>query len=866
MNAAIVFCVFFLLPHLMNAQPQPGAFWPQEGRTASKSNSAWGEGIYGPSPTLPARIDWQFTAPFGSAAGTSGRGSSPVVGADGTVYIASDWSDPLGIGAGVLRAISSTGVALWSYNLPSGSGLTPALTAEGLVIVCTDTGIVLALYASSGILKWTQTISGGTAAVLDNVGRVFFGMNSGVVCYNASTGLQLWQTTTGVGGVEGTPALSFNQTLLYVPARAANAIIALRVSTGAIAFRTPTVVATLQSGIAVGPDERMFVGQFGGAGILYAFSGVNGSLLWSYPNIGSIRNQPCIGPRGEVVVGGDGGIFVALNGANGTLRWQGSLGTSSIRGTFLIDAAGTLFASCCFNLQTGYVRAFDLLTGATLWTTNLHAPSSGSMSLGPGGRLYATSSGVSAPLNFRMPSGAGALWALVSPQSATPTPSLSQSPTTTLTTGSTPSNTPSSSATTTGTSTATPSPTGTPTGTGSKTGSGTSTPSPSPSSATPCRGCRAPNPNLPPLWRYGQGYGASRQSNAPLLGPQGVSLGVLWSRPVGGSEGGVAIGGDGTVYLASTRNSAVYALNGTSGGQIWAWPVPGDVWLLAAPSLSSDGSRLYVIDAAGSTYCLFTGNGTQLWRWVSTSGFGAQRSSPLLDDRNGRVWFGQDSPQAVLRALNAVTGAPFPSFNLDCSNAYSATLHPPTGYILGVGACLGCKLVHPISQSPGLPNFCTNANRGPVVVGNDGSVFSWGGFTVNRYGNWSNALLWTAALGGAVYAPPALSSDQLRLYVVGVGSVTCLSVATGTVLWSFSFRLQGAWGTSTPVEALDGKLYVCADACYCLVGASGAFVWSLQLNASSPVVVMPSATTSAYPFCTATPSACTWLSGNVGGG
>jgi outer membrane protein assembly factor BamB len=279
---------------------------------------------------------------------------------------------------------------------------------------------------------------------------------------------------------------------------------------------------------------------------------------------------------------------------------------------------------------------------------------------------------------------------------------------------------------------------------------------------------------------------------------------------------------NGVVYVASDSNGSVYALNASTGAQLWSFATGAD--LLASPAVANgvvyveqyDGSNLYALDAS---------TGAQLW----SDNIGSSLSSPTVV--NGVVYIGGGD---ALYALNASTGAVLWSY------ATGGPVWSSPAVVNGV-VYVGSwdQNVYALNASTGakLWSYATGARviSSPAVA--NGEVYI-GSLDLNVYAlNASTgAKLWSYATGGGVWSSPAVVNGVV--YVGSFdGNMYALNASTGAKLWSYA-----AGGDSSPAVA-NGVVYVGSDDnnMYALNASTGAKLWSYTTGYyvfSSPTIVV----------------------------
>lgn len=326
--------------------------WPKFRRTAQQD---------GRSPLTPAdsgRTPWVFR---------TGKGvfSSPVIDAEGTIYIGSgdrffyaidrdgglkwkaltgeiiDSSALLddqgrvivGSGDGYLYAFKrDTGERLWTFaaDPPAATGGfinwfegNVAIGADGTLFVPNDNFCTYAVRRETGERVWcllTRDQTWSLPAVNPVTGRLFVGNNfaffRNLFEVNASTGKALWHASAG-GSIAASPLLIGDRQLVVVGAfdgyvRAHNE------GSGRERWRFGA-----RDHVYASPAEAAdgTVIQPSADGTVYALDPEHGTVRWVFDTLEPIRSSPAIDGRGLIYFGsGEGRLFV-LN-PDGTLRWS----------------------------------------------------------------------------------------------------------------------------------------------------------------------------------------------------------------------------------------------------------------------------------------------------------------------------------------------------------------------------------------------------------------------------------------------------------------------------------------------------------------------------------------------------------------
>ena len=339
-----------------------------------------------------ANVRWRY-AP-GDGYGVSR--SAPVVGADGTVYLARECQGTFPPCGSAVDAIGPDGNRRWEWA-DGGEAIfrsTPAVAPDGTVYVTSDEGPGnLIAIGPGGVTKWKVTgdnLQGPPSLGAD--GTVYVqSASSDVYAVRAFDGAVLWHFAAAIGsvGLRATPALSADGSTLYVGS--SGGVLYALTTDGKLRWQTPISGPTgghIENAPAVGPDGTIYVATGGSSGNapgdIDAFS-PSGVLKWHYTADGTFETTPAVGSNGLVVAGDDVGAVVALNVADGTLAWSfHAPGTYGSNGFYA--SSGALGSDGTVYIQNGEGIVFALRDGSSLWTAT--GASDASPALPANGVLY----------------------------------------------------------------------------------------------------------------------------------------------------------------------------------------------------------------------------------------------------------------------------------------------------------------------------------------------------------------------------------------------------------------------------------------------------------------------------------------------
>ena len=250
---------------------------------------------------------------------------------DGTGTGADSWSmfhaDPSHSGTSS-STVPTTNQTLWGYNTQTpaswGSGPSPIVSSPaivgGIVYFGSDSGIVYAVNASTGLSIWNFTTGylyvRSSPAVSNGV--VYIGTDdSYIYALNASTGSKIWSYeanaySSALTVVDGVVYVNANLAY-YGPGLNSYGILALNATTGTKiwVYQENSTIA-LQS-VFTSPAVANGIVYTGSAdGNAYAINASTGIQLWNFTTSGQVESSPSVA-QGIVYVGSDDSNMTALN-------------------------------------------------------------------------------------------------------------------------------------------------------------------------------------------------------------------------------------------------------------------------------------------------------------------------------------------------------------------------------------------------------------------------------------------------------------------------------------------------------------------------------------------------------------------------
>jgi len=304
------------------------------------------------------RVKWIYE-------GVSFKESSPVIGHDGTIYIAGDYDS---LYDNFLYAINPDGTLKWRFETRRHVETAPVIALDGTIYVGDLSGYFYAINPN-GVQKWMYIIGSikGSAAIGYD-GTIYIGSQDGFLYAFNPNGSIEWKHRTGLGAsedtinkyfnVESSPAIGYDGTI-YVGSKDRNLYAITPYGTLKWKFKTAnfikngspsiardgTIYMTSHDGnmYAINPDGTLkwkytgfslgdtspaiaadgtfYVGSYvNDDRSLYAFS-PDGAVRWTYQTGGSIRSSPAIGSDGTIYFASNDGFVYAVN-PDGTIKWN----------------------------------------------------------------------------------------------------------------------------------------------------------------------------------------------------------------------------------------------------------------------------------------------------------------------------------------------------------------------------------------------------------------------------------------------------------------------------------------------------------------------------------------------------------------
>lgn len=220
--------------------------------------------------------------------------SSPIIGADGTIFVGSNDT--------YLYALTSKGALKWRYKTGKELLQSAALSPDGSSIyVGSLDKKIYSLSSSTGVLQWSSTTQGGiyTSPAVAKDGTIYFGSLDSHLYAFSPLGVEKWKYLTGNPIYYSSPAVTKNNGKVYIGSDSLY-VHAVDASTGTMIWRFLTA-GYIQASPTINNDETvLYVCSFY---YLYALNTTDGSRLWSFQARNYMGSAVTLGIDGSIYVG-----------------------------------------------------------------------------------------------------------------------------------------------------------------------------------------------------------------------------------------------------------------------------------------------------------------------------------------------------------------------------------------------------------------------------------------------------------------------------------------------------------------------------------------------------------------------------------
>ena len=261
-------------------------------------------------------------------------GGGALVGSDGTIY-----QCVRNATINNVYAINPNGTQKWAVKLDAAIGAFPALSADGVLYCLTNKSTLYALDASSGVIKWQQSLDGstGSAVAIDKAGNVYAGTSAAIYAFKPNKD-QIWKLEE----VNVTEQATF-------------------------ALKDQMLYATLKGGGLVAVDMT------------------NGTKKWTYPTTKGDAYFPIVDKNGNIYFTEKGSQTVHAVNANGAKIWEKKVGNNLNYSGGALSTDGILYIGTQSNNK---VLGLDITNGNFVFEETVGQQVMAAVTIGPDKRLY----------------------------------------------------------------------------------------------------------------------------------------------------------------------------------------------------------------------------------------------------------------------------------------------------------------------------------------------------------------------------------------------------------------------------------------------------------------------------------------------
>jgi outer membrane protein assembly factor BamB len=235
--------------------------------------------------------------------------SSPAIGFDGTIYV----------GGGNLKfwAINPDGTEKWNFTTGWSVLSSPAIGPDGTIYVGSSDNNFYAINPD-GTERWSFTTGNDiwSSPAIGSDGTIYVGSQDHKLYAINPDGTKKWNFITGLW-VDSSPAIGSDGTI-YVGSRDYKLYAINPDGTENWSFNTGCYIYA--SSPAIGSDGTIYIGTSYPDYKLFAIN-ADGIEKWSFKTGGLIWSSPAIGAEGTIYIGSDDGKLYALN-PDGTEKWN----------------------------------------------------------------------------------------------------------------------------------------------------------------------------------------------------------------------------------------------------------------------------------------------------------------------------------------------------------------------------------------------------------------------------------------------------------------------------------------------------------------------------------------------------------------
>lgn len=312
--------------------------------------------------------------------------ASPVLGADGTVYVCDV--------NGKLYAIARDGTRKWTFSTGGEGYATAALGSNGTIYMGTDRYFYAVKDKGSYAERvWEYTISGSiysSPVINSQDGTIYFGSDDTYLyALNAQDGAEKWKSELDEE-IWGSPVLNKNNDTLYI-GTIGGKLHAVNTTDGTVNWSYDTGDIIIGSPSLDEENDRIYFGTTEGR--VFALDTTSPDNVRTYPSdtstLGEIAATPAIDTATDanaVYVGSDDGNLYALHKTDCSLKWKYTTG-GAINSSPAIDNKGNIY----FGSEDKNIYSLNR-EGTLRWKYSTQGEVNSSPAIGSGGIAYVGSS------------------------------------------------------------------------------------------------------------------------------------------------------------------------------------------------------------------------------------------------------------------------------------------------------------------------------------------------------------------------------------------------------------------------------------------------------------------------------------------
>lgn len=236
-------------------------------------------------------------------------------------------------------AINPNGTQKWAVKLDATVGAFPALSVDGVLYCLTNKSTLYALDASSGVIKWQQSLDGatGSAVAIDKAGNVYAGTSAAIYAFKPNKD-QIWKLEE----VNVTEQATF-------------------------ALKDQVLYATLKGGGLVAVDMT------------------NGTKKWTYPTTKGDAYFPIVDKNGNIYFTEKNSQTVHAVNSSGSKIWEKKVGNNLNYSGGALSTDGILYIGTQSNNK---VLGLDITNGNIVFEETVGQQVMAAVTIGPDKRLY----------------------------------------------------------------------------------------------------------------------------------------------------------------------------------------------------------------------------------------------------------------------------------------------------------------------------------------------------------------------------------------------------------------------------------------------------------------------------------------------